>query len=102
MTEPGKFAPGLKGFPTPNTAADISSYLLFYFPDDTWAQWVLGALEPMTVGYNWYESGDLDVDEAAEAFRLIIQQAPYNLLEPNVPTPFWDEDSGDDADDEQP
>jgi hypothetical protein len=102
MTEPGKNAPGLVGFPTPNEAADISSYLLFYFPDEAWAQYILGALEPMTAGYNWYEAGSMSPDEAAEAFRIIIQQAPYNLLDPTVPTPWWDEDSADDTDDEAP
>jgi len=80
MTEPGKNAPGLKGFPTPNEAAETASYLLLYFQDKEWAQYALGALKALTVGYNWYKSGDLDVDEAAEAFRLIVQDAPYNHL----------------------
>jgi len=80
MTEPGKNAPGLTGFPTPNEAAETAAYLLLYFQDETWAQYALGALKALTVGYNWYKSGDLDVDEAAEAFRLIVQQAPLNKL----------------------
>jgi len=33
----------------------------------------------MQYAENWYESGDLTTDEAAEAFRLIVQDAPYNL-----------------------
>jgi len=90
----GKFAPGLTGFPTPNTPADILGYLLFYFDDPVWAQYVLGACESLTYEYNWYEAGDLLPEEASEAFRLIVQQAPYNLLEgTSVPTPYWDEDS---------
>jgi len=80
MTEPGKNAPGLTGFPTPNDAAEEAAYLLLRFQDKKWAQYALGALKALTVGYNWYKSGDLDVDEAAEAFRLIVQQAPYNKL----------------------
>jgi len=76
----GKNAPGLKGFPTPDTATGISSYLLLYFQDKEWAQLALGALKTLTAGYNWYQSGELDPDEAAEAFRLIIQEAPYNKL----------------------
>lgn len=80
MTEPGKNAPGLKGFPTPNAASEEAAYLLMRFQDKTWAQYALGALKALTVGYNWYESGDLDVDEAAEAFRIIVQDAPYNKL----------------------
>jgi len=80
MTEPGKNAPGLKGFPTPDAADDLEGYLLLYFSDKRWAQFALGALKNLEVGYNWYKSGELDVDEAAEAFRLINQQAPYNKL----------------------
>jgi len=78
MTD-GKNAVGLTGFPTPNTAAGIAGYLLLLFEDREWAQWILGALEPLANAYNFYESGDLSPDEAAEAFRLIIQDAPYNL-----------------------
>ncbi len=98
----GKFAPNLRGFPTPDTADEIESYLVFYFTDDTWSQWVLGALESMVYDYNWYQSGEMTPEEAAEAFRLIIQQAPYNILPKDVPAPFWDEDSGDDSDDSAP
>lgn len=75
----GKNAVGLTGFPTPNTAAGIAGYLLFLFEDKEWSQWILGALEPLAYAYNYYESGDLTTDEAAEAFRVIVQQAPYNL-----------------------
>lgn len=98
MTEPGKNAPGLTGFPTPNTAAGIPAYLLFLFNDPSWAQWVLGALEPMVYEQNWYCSGDLEPFEASEAFREIIQQAPYNLQSGGeIPAPFWDEASDADA-----
>lgn len=100
MTEPGKFAPGLVGFPTPNTAADDGGYLLFCFNDQTWAQYILGACTALTFEYNWYKSGDLETWEAAEALRLIIQQAPYNLSPGEVGTPFWDDSS--DVDDEAP
>jgi len=75
----GKNAVGLTGFPTPNTAAGIAGYLLFLLDDREYAQWILGALEPLVQAYNFYESGDLSPDEAAELFREIVQQAPYNL-----------------------
>lgn len=78
MTIPGKNAPGLKGFPTPDEAADISSYLLLYFPDQTWAQYALGALKTLTFAYNWYKSGNLDTEEAAAIFQEIVEIAPYN------------------------
>jgi len=100
MTEPGKYAPGLIGFPTPNTAADVEAYLLFLFPDPIWAQYVLGACEPLGTEFNWYEAGDMLPEEASEAFRGIVQQAPYNTYDRMVKAPFWDDTNGDDADDE--
>jgi len=102
MTDPGKNALGLTGFPTPDLAADTPAYLLFLFNDPTWSQWLLGALENLVYEYNWYKSGNLETWEASEAFRLIIQQAPLNLLPLTAPTPYWDETSADDTDDELP
>lgn len=96
----GKHAHGLRGFPTPDYPADDESYLLFYFPDGLWAQYLLGALRALVYEYNWYEAGGMMPDEASEAFRLIIQEAPYNLLTDTTPTPFWDEDT--DVDDDFP
>lgn len=82
----GKFAKGLKGFPTPNTAAGTAAYLLLLFDDEQWAQYALGALTALTTGYNWYKAGEIDVDEAAELFRIIVQEAPYNKFpEPTLP-----------------
>lgn len=102
MTEPGKFAPGLIGFPTPNTAADVEAYLLFLFSDPSWAQYILGACKPLSAEYNWYEAGDMLPAEASEAFRLIIEQAPYNLTaaDADVDTPYWDDEG--DVDDTAP
>lgn len=80
MPDVGKNAPGLRGFPTPNTAADTFAYLLFYFNDPVWAQYLLGAARTLTDVYNWYEAGDMSPDDAAEAFRQIVQDAPYNVL----------------------
>lgn len=99
MSEIGKGASGLVGFPTPNTAADVEAYLLFLFPDPDWAQYVLGAAKNLTVPYNWYEAGDMLPEDAAEAFRLIVEQAPYNIRSNEIDAPFWDEESGDDTDD---
>lgn len=100
MPEPSKNALGLKGFPTPNTAEGLSAYLLFLFDDPLWAQYVLGACEALVYEYNWYEAGEMAPDEAAEAFRLIIQEAPYNLINPDVPAPYWDD--AEDSDDQAP
>jgi len=102
MTDIGKFAQGLRGFPTPNAASDVESYLLFLFPDEEWAQYVMGAVKDLALPYAWYESGDLDTWEAAAAFREILEQAPYNVLPLEMPAPWWDDDSADDSDDEAP
>lgn len=102
MIVPGKYAPGLKGFPAPAAADNVESYLLFLFPDSEWAQYVLGACENLVYPWNWYDAGGISPDEAAEAFRLIVEQAPYNFREATVDAPWWDEDSADDTDDEAP
>lgn len=94
-----KRAIGLKGFPTPDTAADEDAYLLFLLPDGLWGQYILGACKALVYDWNWFEAGDLLPEEASEALRLIVQQAPYNLL-PNtsqVDAPYWDDADGDDA-----
>jgi len=52
---------------------------LFYFDDREWAQFLLGAAKVLGDPFNWYEAGDMSTDEAAETFRLIVQDAPYNL-----------------------
>jgi hypothetical protein len=100
MADIAKNALGLKGFPTPNDAEDTAAYLLFLFDDPLWLQYILGACKPLCFDYNWYEAGDLSPDEASEAFRLIIEQAPYNLINPDAPAPYWDD--ADDADGEAP
>lgn len=79
MTPIGKYAQGLRGFPTPEPASTVEGYLLFYFPDREWAQYVIGAAKALTYGYNWYQAGEVSVDEAAAAFREIVDEAPYNL-----------------------
>jgi len=98
MSELGKHAPGLVGFPTPDAAVGTPAYLLFLFDDPTWGQWLLGALTALVSEYSWYKSGGLETWEASELFRLIVQQAPYNFTTSSeIDTPFWDEQSGDDA-----
>jgi len=100
MTEPSKKALGLIGFPTPNEAADEDAYLLFLFPDMLWAQYILGACRALVYEWNWYEAGEMSPQDAADAFDAIIQQAPYNLINPDVPAPYWDD--AEDSDDEAP
>lgn len=99
MAPNGKYALGLRGFPTPNYVPDDGGYILFKLPSDNeWAGLILGAAQQLAYSYNWYQWGDMLPDEAAEAFREIVDQAPYNLVESGVPTPYWDDTS--DVDDE--
>lgn len=81
MTEIGKHAPGLRGFPTPDIPAGGSSYLLFYFPSPEWAQYVLGATQLLAEHWNWYKAGTLEPDEAAYEWHCIVEQAPLNLID---------------------
>jgi len=100
MPEPGKNAPGLRGFPTPNEVPGNEGYLVFRFNgENDWAGLLLGAAQALTYEWNFYQWGALTPAEAAEAWRVIVQEAPYNLLTSSkIPTPFWDDDA--DVDDE--
>jgi len=73
-----KNAPGLRGFPTPNDIPQDGGYVVFRVPkDNQWAGLILGAAQLLSYSWNWYESGDMTPDEAAEVFRQIVDQAPY-------------------------
>lgn len=98
---PGKEFPGQKGFPTPDDTPLTEGYLLFKFPDSNdWAGVLLGAAQALTYEWNWYNWGEMLPFEAADAWKDIVNQAPYNLVERGAPTPYWDTD--DDVDDELP
>jgi hypothetical protein len=97
----GKEFPGQKGFPTPDDTPAEQGYLLFEFPDSNdWAGLLLGAADALTYAYNFYNWGEMLPEEASEAWRLIVNQAPYNLIERDVPAPYWD--NPEDVDDEEP
>lgn len=82
----GKFAPGLRGFPTPNDVADDGGYIVFRIPkNNEWAGLILGAAQLLSYTYNYYQWGDMTPDEASEAFRVIVDQAPYNSLVCSMP-----------------
>lgn len=80
MTSPGKNFPGEKGFPTPNDVAPDGGYIVFRIPkSNDWSGLILGAAQLLSYSYNWYKWGDMTPDEAAEAFRVIVDAAPFNL-----------------------
>lgn len=77
----GKNALGLRGFPTPSNQVSDDGYLLIYLPNENdWAGLVLGALEALTKPYNFYESGNLTPEQAAERWKSIVTQTPLNKL----------------------
>jgi len=79
MPPNGKYAQGLRGFPTPNDMPSDGGYVVFRIPkDNEYAGLILGAAEALGYAYNWYQWGDLTPDEAAEKFRIIVTQAPYD------------------------
>lgn len=87
MPPDGKYAEGLKGFPTPNLVPADGGYIVFKIPrDNEWAGLILGAAQLLAQSYNWYQWGDMTPDEAAEAFRVIVNQAPYDTCGCNQPT----------------
>lgn len=82
----------MKGYPTTNEMPEENGYLVFEFPNSPEvAQLILGALTPLTFSYNYYQWGDLTPEETSELMRLIVQEAPYNLLERSVPAPYWED-----------
>lgn len=86
MTLPGKLEPGLKGFPTPDEVPEEVGYLVFRFPNSNdWAGLLLGALDALSKEYNWYQWGELTPAEAAEAFKDIVTQAPYDTCGCTLP-----------------
>lgn len=98
----GKNAQGLRGFPTPNEIGTAGAYLLFLFGDNpAIAQTILGALEPLVYPDNWYLWGDMSEDDAAEYFRKVVEDAPYNLMPQEIGAPYWDDADAADADDEE-
>jgi hypothetical protein len=104
MTAPGKNYPGEKGFPTPNTTPGDTACRVFTFPaSDEWSGVLMGALQPLLNPYNWYKWGAISPDDAVDAWDAIIQASmANNSCSAVVPAPFWDDSTGDDADDQDP
>jgi len=102
----GKQFVGQRGFPTPNTAVETSACRTFLVPaDETWLGLLMGAVEILCNEWAYYQWGDLTPLEAAQAWTAIFVQTYENSLTETCGTgkiqaPFWDETSGDDADDE--
>lgn len=104
---PGKNFLGQRGFPTPNAAIETSACRTFRVPaDDDWLGLLMGAVELLTNEWAYYQWGTLTPEESAAAWQGIFNQAYADSITPGacdiVPAPYWDESSGDDADDDAP
>lgn len=99
------------GYPTPLSIPDETTCLLIQVPaDPEWWALVFGVLYTLTLEWNWQQfEGGLDRDVAAAAWQVMLEAA-MELSEttnacpvfPSVPTPYWDDTNGDDADDDAP
>jgi len=100
MIEPGKNFPSSPAyFPTPDTIPGELACRVFRVPDsEEWLGALMGAVAVLSQARNWYPWGSLTVDEAADAWNEIINEAYLESLDgvcpvTTVDTPFWDEDS---------
>lgn len=86
MPPNGKFAQGLRGFPTPNFIPADGGYIVFRMPrDNEWSGLILGAAQLLSEAWAWYQWGDMTPEEAAEAFRVIVNEAPMNVCGGTLP-----------------
>jgi len=100
---PGKNFESQRGFPTPNEAIETSACRTFRVPaSDDWLGLLMGAVELLTLEYNWYQWGDLTPAEAVAAWQEIVWEAYEASFDAtciaDVPAPFWD--TAADSDDE--
>jgi len=95
------------GFPTPVSIPDTTTCLIIQVPaSDEWWALMVGVLYTLTLEWNWQQfEGGLDRDVAATRWEQMLYDAlviasTSNACDLDVPAPYWDEDSADDADDE--
>lgn len=96
------------GFPTPESVPEDTGCRLLSIPSSAaWFAVFMGCLELLTEPQNWQQyEGGMSREDAAAVAQAVIDQA-YALAEmdvcvADVPTPYWDESSADDADDTSP
>lgn len=95
------------GFPTPLSIPDETTCLLIQVPaDPAWWALMVGVLYTLTLEWNWQQyEGGITRDEAAAAWQTILDNALdiasiSASCDYDVPAPYWDDESADDADDE--
>lgn len=63
---------------------------------------VSGALHELTLSYNWEQFGTMTPQEAAALMDGVLWEYFHSDGCETVPAPYWDDDTGEDADDEAP
>ncbi|HZZ99079.1 MAG TPA: hypothetical protein VFG51_04040 [Candidatus Saccharimonadia bacterium] len=101
---PNKLFDGQTGFPTPNAPPEENGCRVFRIPsDEEWFALFMNAALRLTYEWAWYKNGTMTQAEAAAAWSDIIERA-YDVsltgeCAEDVPAPYWDTETGDDADD---
>src|SRR3954471_1212780 len=97
------------GYPTPVTIPEGTTCLILQVPASAeWWALVVGVLYTLTLEWNWQQfEGAMTREEAAERWFQMFDDALAlasvgEECSAVIPAPYWDEDSGDDADDSAP
>ncbi len=95
------------GYPTPLSIPDTTTCLIVQVPaSDEWWALMVGLLYELTLEWNWQQyEGGVDRDVAAARWQTMLEAAldvagMTNSCDLDVPAPYWDDDTADDADDE--
>ncbi len=92
---PGKNFDGQKGFPTPSDVPSDTACRSFLLPDnDEWLGLLMGAVELLLNPHNYFNYGDLSIDDTVDHWQTIVQDAYDRSLlgtcAPMVDAPYWD------------
>lgn len=94
---PNKMFGGQKGFPTPNYPPIDYGCRVFSLPaNEEFYALLMGALYALTNPYNWYENGEMTIEEAVDFWQDVLDLAYEDALTdvcPTVPAPYWDDAS---------
>lgn len=101
--DPGKNFEGQVGFPTPTDHPEDTACRIFIVPDNAeWLGLLMGAVQLLLNPHNWYNWGDLSIDDTVDAWAQIVDAAYARSLlgqcSIDVPAPYWDDEA--DADDQ--
>lgn len=105
VVTPGKNFQGQKGFPTPSDHPENTACRIFVVPDnDQWLGLLMAAVEALLNPYNYFNWGELSIDDTVAAWSEIVDAAYERSLTSQCAveaiTPYWEDADGGDSDDE--